>query len=86
MYCPINNSETNECRCTTRCCRLYDFALGFLAVLILFAVGIIIGVSFVTTFIEVIPILITATVILFILFLVTLLTRGCCNTRNQCNL
>lgn len=82
MYCPINNSETNDYRCTTRCCRLYDIALAFLIALILFTVGIIIGVSFITTFVEALPILITAAVILFVLFLVTLITRGCCVSRD----
>ena len=85
MYCPINNSGTNDCSCTTRCCRLYDIALAFLIALILFTVGIIIGVSFITTFVEALPILITAAVILFILFLVTLLTRGCCSGRERCD-
>ncbi len=85
MYCPYNESSENSCRSTTRCCRLYDYALAFLAVIILFAVGLIIGASFAGTFLGVLPIIITAVVILFIVFLVTLLTRGCCRGRNQCN-
>lgn len=86
MYCPVNETETRGgCTVTSRCCRLYDIALAFLAVLILFTIGIIIGVSFVTTFIEAVPILITAAVILFIIFIVTLLTRGCCQSKNHCD-
>lgn len=83
MYCPINNDDSYERRCLSRCCRLYDVALAFLAVLILFTVGIIIGVSFIETFVEAVSLLIAAAVILFIIFIVTLLTRGCCNNRNR---
>ncbi len=85
MYCPVNESETRGCTIISKCCRLYDLALAFLAVLILFAVGIIIGVSFIETFVEAIPLLITAVVILFIIFLVTLITRGCCQSKNRCD-
>ena len=83
MYCPINNEGSCERRCLSRCCRLYDVALAFLAGLILFTIGIIIGVSFIETFVEAVPLLIAAAVILFIIFIVTLLTRGCCNERSR---
>lgn len=83
MYCPIDNNDSYGTRCLSRCCRLYNIALALLAALILFAVGLIIGVSFVGTFIGAIPLLIAAVVILFILFIVTLLTRGCCNFESR---
>ena len=83
MYCPVNNGESYGTRCLSRCCRLYNIALAFLAVLILFVVGIIIGVSFVSTFVEAIPLLIAAAVILFVIFIVTLLTRGCCDNETR---
>ena len=83
MYCPVENQDNFARRCLSRCCRLYDVALAFLAALILFAVGIIIGVSFIETFVEAVPLLIAAAVILFIIFIVTLLTRGCCRNENR---
>ena len=83
MYCPINNEDSCERRCQSRCCRLYDLALAFLAGLILFTVGIIIGVTFIETFVEAVPLLIAAAVILFIIFIVTLLTRGCCDSKRR---
>ncbi len=82
MYCPIENEESRSgCGCTKRCCRLYNLALAVLAALILFAVGLVIGASFATTFTPIIALLITAAIILFIVFLVTLITRGCCNNQ-----
>ena len=83
MYCPINGSE-QQCECSNRCCRLYNIALGFLAVLILFTVGLVIGANFADTFLNALPVLIAASVILFIVFIVTALTKGCCrrNTEN----
>lgn len=82
MYCPINNPE-QQCECTSKCCRLYNIALGFLAVLILFTVGLVIGANFADTFLSALPVLITAAVILFIVFIVTALTRGCCGRNND---
>ncbi len=85
MYCPINNSEREGCVCTSRCCRLYNFALAFLAVLILAVVGLILGVNFAETLITALPLLIASVVILFIIFLVTLITRGCCESSSRCD-
>ena len=84
MYCPINNSEREGCICTSRCCRLYNFALAFLAVLILAVIGLILGVTFAAALAGAIPLLIASAVILFIIFLVTLITRGCCDNRSKC--
>lgn len=83
MYCPINGSEPAQCECTNRCCRLYNIALAFLAVLILFAAGIAIGARFADTLLSALPIIITAAVILFVVFIVTALTRGCCRRNDQ---
>lgn len=83
MYCPINDRDSCGIRCESFCCRLYDIALAFLAALILFTIGLIIGVSFATALAGAIPLLIAAAVILFVIFIVTLLTRGCCNNRCQ---
>lgn len=85
MYCPINDSENRGIRCTTRCCRLYDLALAFLAVLILAVIGLILGVNFAAALSAALPLLIASVVILFIIFLVTLITRGCCENRNNCD-
>ncbi len=82
MYCPVNRPERSGLRCFTRCCRLYDLALVFLAALILAVIGLILGANFASTLIEALPLLITAVVILFVIFLVTLLTRGCCDDRD----
>lgn len=84
MYCPINNSEREGCVCTSRCCRLYDLALAFLAVLILAVIGLILGVNFAVDLAGALPLLIASVVILFIIFLVTLITRGCCNGKGRC--
>lgn len=85
MYCPINNSERNGCVCTSICCRLYDLALAFLAALILAVIGLILGVNFAVDLAGALPLLIASVVILFIIFLVTLITRGCCNNRGNCD-
>ena len=82
MYCPINN-DSCDTRCPSRCCRLYNIALAFLAALIIFAVGIIIGAFFAQRFIEILPLLIAAVIILLVIFIVTLLTRGCCNKESR---
>lgn len=78
MYCPIERSESNN-RCQSRCCRLYDLALAFLAGIILFTLGLIFGSQFAPVFAAALAVLVTAVVILFIVFIVTLITRGCCN-------
>lgn len=82
MYCPINN-DSCDTRCPSRCCRLYNRALAFLATLIIFTVGIIIGVLFARLFYQVLPLLIAAVIILLIIFIVTLITRGCCNRESR---
>ena len=84
MYCPINNSENRSIRCTTRCCRLYNFALAFLAALTLAGIGLILGVNFAVDLAGSLPLLIASVVILFIIFLVTLITRGCCENNSTC--
>ncbi len=85
MYCPINEPETEtiDRSCTPRCCRLYNLALAFILALILAAVGLILGTVFYETLTAVVPILIAMTVILFIIFLVTLITRGCCHANSD---
>jgi len=83
MYCPINNSDNGR-RCTTRCCRLYDFALVFLSSLILAVIGLILGVNFAVDLAASLPLLVASVVILFVIFLVTLITRGCCDRDNNC--
>lgn len=84
MYCPINNSEREGCVCTSRCCRLYNLALAFLIALILAGIGLILGANFAATLIEALPLLIASVVILFVIFLVTLITRGCCDGKSRC--
>ena len=84
MYCPINNPEKCGIKCLTRCCRLYNFALAFLAALILSVIGLILGTFFATTLFQALPLLIVSAIILFIIFLVTLITRGCCDNRDTC--
>lgn len=81
MYCPID--DNNSTSCTTKCCRMYNFALSLLAALILAALGLILGTVYAETLSSVLAVLITATVIIFIVFLVTLITRGCCNGTNS---
>ena len=81
MYCP-NNSDRCGVRCLTRCCRLYNFALALLAALILAVISLILGVTFAAELTASIPLLIAGVVILFIIFLITLITRGCCDSDN----
>ncbi len=84
MYCPVDNSERCDTRCIPKCCRLYNLALGFLGALILAGIALILGVNFATTLAAAIPLLIVAVVILFVVFLVTLITRGCCDNERNC--
>lgn len=85
MYCPINNSENRDIRCTTKCCRLYNLALAFLVALILAVIGLILGVNFAVDLAGALPLLIASVVILFVIFLVTLITRGCCENNDNCD-
>ena len=78
MYCPINNSENERCRCISRCCRLYNLALAFLAALIFGTVTFVLGILFAPFLFTAIPLFIVAAIILIVLFIVTLITRGCC--------
>jgi len=84
MYCPVNNTERQGTRCITRCCRLYDFALAVLAALIFAGIGLILGVNFAVDLAGSLPLLVASVVILFVIFLVTLITRGCCEANNDC--
>lgn len=79
MYCPINNSENRGRRCISGCCRLYNFALTFLATLILLIVGLILGATLADALLTALPLLIVSAAILFVVFLVTLITKGCCS-------
>lgn len=78
MYCPINNPE-NGCGKTHPCCRLYNLTLAILAAIILFVIGLIFGTRFAEELSTYIPLLGAVAAILFVIFIVTLLTRGCCN-------
>ncbi len=81
MY-QTNGSEfLNSGGCESFCCRLYNFALAFLAGLILFTVGLILGTVFFETLTAVLPILITAAVLLAVMFIAFAIIRGCCRRR-----
>ena len=41
MYCPVTDSASDRCTCTSRCCRLYNAALAFLGAVLSFVLGII---------------------------------------------
>ncbi|MCR4718354.1 MAG: hypothetical protein K5768_01840 [Firmicutes bacterium] len=79
MYCPINNSDSDNCICTTRCCRLYNIALAFLGAILFFVLGIIFSLVASDLVAGALPLLIVTFVLIFIVFIVTVLTRGCCN-------
>ncbi len=81
MY-QTNSSEfLNSGRCESFCCRLYTVALAFLAVLILFTVGLILGIVFSAALTAALPIIITAAVLLAVMFIVIAIIRGCCRRR-----
>lgn len=84
MYCPINNSDNDSCMCATRCCRLYSMALAFLGAVMFFLLGIIFALVESELVANALPLLIVSFVIIFIVFIVTVLTKGCCGdqTRN----
>ena len=83
MYCPINDSENDSNMCTTRCCRLYSIALAFLGAVLFFILGIILALVENALLADTLPLLVVSFVIIFIVFIVTMLTRGCCNNSRR---
>ena len=83
MYCPINDSENDSNMCTTRCCRLYGIALAFLGAVLFFILGIILALVENALLADTLPLLVVSFVIIFIVFIVTMLTRGCCNNSRR---
>ncbi|HAL62957.1 MAG TPA: hypothetical protein DCO93_00770 [Clostridiales bacterium] len=83
MYCPMNNSDSDNCMCTTRCCRLYNTALAFLGAVMFFVLGIIFALVESDLVADALPLLIVTLVLIFIVFIVTILTRGCCNNSSR---
>lgn len=79
MYCPISNSQNDNCMCTTRCCRLYNIALSFLGAIMFFVLGIIFALVQSTLVADALPLLLVTFILIFIVFIVTILTKGCCN-------
>lgn len=79
MYCPINNSDSDNCMCTTRCCRLYNIALAFLGAVMFFVLGIIFALVASDLVAGALSLLVVTFVLIFIVFIVTVLTKGCCN-------
>ena len=83
MYCPINDSENSGSSCMTRCCRLYNVALAFLGAVLFFILGIILATVQSELVANALPLLVVSFVIIFILFIVTVLTRGCCGNQSR---
>ena len=83
MYCPINDADNTGTECTTRCCRLYSIAVSFLGAVLFFILGIIIALVENALLADTLPLLLVSFVIIFIVFIVTILTKGCCNNRSR---
>lgn len=85
MYCPISNSDndSNRCICTTRCCRLYDIALGFLSAVLFFVLGVIFALLESELVAGTVELFVVAFVLILIVFIVTILTRGCCKNSSR---
>ena len=83
MYCPLNDADNERTECTTRCCRLYSVALSFLGAVLFFILGIILALVESTLLADTLPLLVVSFVIIFIIFIVTILTKGCCNNRRR---
>jgi len=83
MYCPISNSDNDSCICTTRCCRLYNIALAFLGAILFFVLGVIFALVASDLVAGALPLLTVTFVLIFIVFIVTVLTKGCCNNSSR---
>ena len=81
MYCPINNSESTNC--PSRCCRLYNLALSFLGAVLAFLLGIIFALLESEIVAGALSLFVAAFVIIFVVFVVTVLTHGCCNNSTR---
>ncbi len=83
MYCPVTNSDSDRCTCTSRCCRLYNVALAFLGAVLFFVLGIIFALVQSELVATALPLLVVTFILIFIVFIVTVLTRGCCNNSSR---
>ena len=83
MYCPISNQDNDSCISSGRCCRLYNAALSFLGAILFFLLGIIFAVLESEIVAGATELFVAAFVIIFIVFIVTLLTRGCCRNSSR---
>ena len=83
MYCPINDSASDNCTCTSRCCRLYNIALAFLGAILFFVLGIIFALLESELVAGALSLLIVTFILIFIVFIVTILTKGCCNNSSR---
>ena len=83
MYCPVTDSASDNCQCTSRCCRLYNVALAFLGAILFFVLGIIFSLVLSDLVAGALSLLIVTFILIFIVFIVTVLTRGCCNNSSR---
>lgn len=83
MYCPVTDSDSDRCVCTSRCCRLYNIALAFLGAVFFFVLGIIFALVLSDLVATALPLLLVTIILVLIVFIVTVLTRGCCNNQSR---
>lgn len=79
MYCPVTDSDS--CTSTSRCCRLYNVAVAFLGAILFFVLGIIFALLESDLVASALPLLTVTFIIILIVLIVTLLTKGCCNNQ-----
>ncbi len=69
----------NDNQLGSRCCRVscLDIIVALLASLFLFALGLVLGIAFIETFIEALTVIIAAAAILLLLLIIFLILRWC---------
>ena len=71
----MNDNRLGSRCCSTLCC--LDIVIALLAALFLFVLGLVLGVNFVSTFVEALTVLIAAGAILLLLLVIFLILKWC---------
>ncbi len=71
----MNDNRLGSRCCSSLCC--LDIVIALLAALFLFALGLVLGVAFVTTFVGALPVIIAAGAMLLLLLVIFLILKWC---------
>ena len=83
MYCPVTDSDSDRCSCTSRCCTLYNAAIAFLGAILFFVLGVIFALLEGDLVAGALSLFVVSFVIILIVLIVTMLTKGCCRSSSR---